>query len=551
MAPTSSRRLVFQPNSYLSLQSGAHQIIDAIAPTLGPLPRITAIDRILDERPPEQLDSGGMIAKRVIQIRNRDADVGAMFVRDFLWELEEQEGDGTATAAVLFRAVFDEGVRHVAAGLNARRLHAHLETGMRLILSDLTDMAQPLKGRDAITGMARTVCYDAALSDLLGEIFDIIGEFGRLEVRKGEGRGLHREYVEGLYWDKGVFSREMITGSPAVRVELENPAILISDLKIATPEQLLPVLACAVQNDMRRLFIVARDLSDGALAFLLANNRDRDKLQIVAVRAPGYGAEEQAWALTDLVALCGGRAFVQGAGDSLRTINPDHFGHARRAWAGFHSFGIIGGRGDPRALRRHISDMRSAYDNTTALVPRGKFQQRLGKLLGGSATLRIGAATGSELEARMELAERTANVIRGALREGILPGGGIALLHCRPALLQLAKSAAEVEERAAYTILAHALAAPARTIAANAGFDASDVLAEIRQSQNGAGFDVLRGETVDMVAAGIVDSAGVTKAAVYAAISSAALALTIDVLVHRPQQSGHAEPRSPGHRKQL
>lgn len=551
MGSSNSRRLVFQPKSYRSLQAGANQIINAIVPTLGPLPRITAVDRLLDERSPEQLDSGGVIAKRVIQLRDRHADVGAMFVRDFLWQLEDQEGDGTATAAVLFRSVFDEGIRHVAAGLNARRLQTHLETGMRIVLDELSTMAHTLSGRSAITQVARTICHDAELSDLLGEIFDIVGEFGRLEIRKGQGRGLHREYVEGMYWDKGLFSREMIVEPPAVRIELENPAILVTDLRISQPEQLLPVLTCALQHDMRRLMIIAREMSDSSLAFLLANNRDRDKLQIIAVRTPGYGAEEQAWATTDIVALCGGQAFVEAAGDSLRNVRPEHFGRARRGWAGFQSFGLIGGKGDPRALRRHIAAIRDTFDVTGSIVEREKLQKRLGKLLGGSATLRIGGATETEVDTRLDLAERTAKVIRGALREGVVPGGGVALLKCQPTLQERLPMAADVEEKAAYAILARAMAAPARTIAANAGYDASDVLAEIRHAQNGAGFDVLTGKTVDMLEAGIVDSASVTKAAVYAGTSSAALALTIDVLVHRSEQPTRATPRAPGQRKQL
>lgn len=551
MRQSNNRRLVFQPNSHYSLGAGAAQIIDAIVPTLGPLPRITAIDRILDDRPPERLDSGGVIAQRIIQVRDRHQDVGAMFVREMLWQLEDQEGDGTATAATLFQAVFDEGVRHVTAGHNARRLQHYLEVGMRLILDELSRMAQPVSGREEIAQIARTICHDEELSELLGEIFDIVGEFGRLEIRKGEGRKLQREYVEGMYWDKGLHSREMIGEPPSVRVELENPAIITSDLRITSAEELLPAIACALQNDFRRLLIIADDISDAALAFLLANNRDKDTLQVVAVHTPGYGAEEQAWATADIVALCGGRAFLRGAGDTLRTMKPAHFGHARRGWAGFESFGFVGGKGDPRALRRHIASIRTAYDETLEIVDRRKLQQRLGKMLGGSATLRIGGATQSEIEGRMELAERTASALRGALREGTVPGGGVAFFQCQDILRERIQQATETEERAAYNILLKAMAAPARTIAANAGFDPSDVVAEIRHSPEDWGYDVLRSAPVDMRKAGIVDSASVARSAAYTSISSAALALTIDVLVHRREKPERAKPHTPGLRKQI
>jgi chaperonin GroEL len=546
-----SRRLAFQPKSYRSLQAGANQIIDAIRPTMGPLPRITAIDRILDERPPERLDSGGVIAKRIIQLPDVHADVGAMLVRDFLWQLEEQEGDGTATAAVLFQTIFDEGIRHVTAGHNARLLHTHLLEGMKLILAELSRMARPVTGEAQIAKVAETICHDRGLSELLGEIFDIVGEHGRLEIRKGEGRSLRREYVEGMYWDQGLFSREMITSRPGVRVELENPAILTTDLQIREPDELLPVLACALKNGMRKLLIIAGDISDAGLAFLLANNRDPEKLQIVAVRTPGYGAEEQAWAITDIVTLCGGRTFVRGASDSLRGIEPQHFGHARRAWAGFESFGLIAGKGDPRNLRRHIGEIKRAFDETPDLVLRAKIQKRLGKLLGGSATLRIGGVTEPEIEERLQLAEHTASAVRGALRDGVVPGGGAALLRCQPLLMERARQSSDNEESAAYRILASAVAAPMRTISHNAGYDASDVLAEVRARMDGHGFDVLSGQAVDMHDAGIVDPASVVMAAAHTGISSAALALTIDVLVHRTEQPTRAIPRTPAKRKKL
>jgi chaperonin GroEL len=551
MRPTNSRRLVFQPGSYASLQSGANQIVNAIRPTLGPLPRVVAIDRILDARMPELLDNGGTIAKRIIQVRDMHADVGAMFVRESLWQLQEQEGDGTATAAVLFQSVFNQGVRHVAAGYNARRLQMRLEEAMRVILEELTRMTASVGGKRQLAQVANTVCHDAELSELLGEIFDIMGEYGRLEIREGSGRELEREYVEGMYWEKGLLSRELIRDWTHVRSELENAAVFISDLNLREPEDLLPILVCALQNEQRRLLIIANEISDSAMSLLLANNRKPDEFQALAVRTPGYGVEEQAWFLTDAAMLCGGRPYVREAGDHPRGLRPEHFGQARRVWAGRENFGIIGGRGAPRLLRNHIAELRQTFEGSLDVVYRSKLEKRIGKLLGGSATLRIGGVSEHEIEERKARAERTARALRGALREGVLPGGGAALLACRPALRARLRRAADDEEAAAYRILIDAVAEPMAALAANAGYDPATAVGKAEEGGPGFGFDVLGGEAVRMAAAGILDPASVQKAAAVTGIASAALALTIDVLVHRSGQPAHASVRPPSKRKRL
>ncbi|MDI9547217.1 MAG: TCP-1/cpn60 chaperonin family protein [Chloroflexota bacterium] len=551
MRPTNSRRLVFQPGSYASLQSGANQIVNAIRPTLGPLPRVVAIDRILDTRIPELLDNGGTIAKRIIQLRDMHADVGAMYVRDCLWQLQDQEGDGTATAAVIFQSVFNQGVRHVAGGYNARRLQTYLEEGARLVLAELTRMTAAVNGKERLAQAAYTVCQDAELSDLLGEIFDIVGEYGRLEIREDSGRGLEREYVEGMYWEKGLLSRELIADWTRVRSELEDAAVFISDLSLREPEDLLPILVCALKNERRRLLIIANEISDSAMSLLLANNRKPEEFQVLAVHTPGHGAEEQAWFLTDAAILCGGRPYIREAGDHPRGLRPEHFGRARRVWASRENFGIIGGRGDPRMLRRHIAELQQTFEDSLDVVYRSKLEKRIGKLLGGSATLRIGGVSEHEIEERKERAERTALAVRGALREGALPGGGAALLACRPALHERLRQAADDEEAAAYRILIDTVAEPMRALAANAGYNPALAVGEAEAGGTGFGFDVLRGEAVHMTEAGILDPASVQKAAAVTGITSAALALTIDVLVHRPDQPARASVRPPSKRKRL
>jgi chaperonin GroEL len=529
---------------------------------------VVAIDRLLEHDMPEMLDNGGTIAQRIIELADRDADVGAMLMREMLWSLKDQVGDGTATAAILFQAVYDGGVHYLASGGNAARLHHHLDQGMRLILDHLASMTIPVAGKENLARLAETICYDPPLARLLGEIFDIIGEYGRLEIRPGRGRELEREYVEGMYWERGLVSREMIVDRTRARTDFEDAAILISDLEIEEPQQLFPALELAIGSQIRALLIVAGKVSDKAIAFLLANKKP-DKFQAIAVTTPGWGAEEQAWALQDLSVLTGGRPFIKVAGDTLNKIALDDLGRARRVWADTRNFGIAGGKGDPRALRGHIASLRATYQEAEDLVLSDKLLKRIGILLGGSATLWVGGATELEIKEREETAKRTAAAMRGALRDGVLPGGGVALLACRPVLQQALERSSEPDERAAYRILIKAMEAPVRTIVANAGYDAADAMAEIKLAERtrgeareltgnpeermgpGYGFDVTSGQVVDMAQAGIIDAANVLKLAVFSALASAGLALTIDVLVHHKEQPAQVVGRSPGKRKRL
>jgi chaperonin GroEL len=544
-----TRRVVFQPAAYRGMQRGINQIVDAIRPTLGPRPRIVAIDRVLDNKMPELLDNGGVIARRIIQLANRDEDVGAMFIREVLWQLHDQVGDGTATAAVLFQSVYNAGIRYLASGGDAPRLRTYLEEGMHTIVSHLTSMSRPVEGKARLAQVAQSICYDPSLAEMLGEIFDIIGPYGRLEIRSGRTRGLEREYVEGMYWERGLVSREMIVDRQRVKSEFEEAALLISDLDIEEPQQLFPALELAIRSDVRALLIVAGKMSDKVIGFLLANKKP-EKFQAVAVTAPGYG-EEQAWALQDLAILTGGRPFLKAAGDSLQSIGVEDFGRARRVWADRHNFGIVGGKGNPRLLRQHMASVRASLEATTDLGLHEKLLKRIGKLMGGSATLWVGGATELEVEERVEVAKRTAAAMRGAIREGVVPGGGVALLACGPLLGHRRDESHDPDARAAYYILTQVVQAPLRTIVSNAGYDASEAIAEIKLAGPGHGFDVTVGQVVDMAEVGIYDATGVLKLAVFSAIASAGLALTVDVLIHRQEQPEHASIRPPSQRKRL
>ena len=522
--------VIFQPRAYRSLQRGIDKMVNTITPTLGPFPRLVAIQRLETNQKPELLDSGGTIARRIIQIRNRDEDMGAMLVRHVLWELYEKVGDGTATTAVMFKSIFDQGVRYVTAGGNSMRLRVYLEEAAQVVLDELLVMKHTLEGKEALGKLAYSICHDLALARMMGEIFDILGEYGRLEIRSGRSRELEREYIEGMYWDGGLVSREMLNDPENLRAWQEETAIIISDLRIEEPQECIPLLEFAIQNQLKALFFMCAEITDRALSILLAN---KEKVEVIVVKAPAVNIIDRMGALEDMAVLTGGVPLYTQAGERLSSLRPQNIGRARRIWANLRNLVIVGGKGDSRALRQHIVNLRAAFTQAKDANDRKKLRERIGKIMGGSATLWVGGTTPVAVEARKELAEHTAEAMRGALRDGVVAGGGIALLACRPLLQQRARQALDLDERAAYSILAKALGEPARVILDNAGLDSHEILAQVRQAGPRKGYDIDRGEIVDMVDAGICDSAAVVREAVFSAVHGAALALTTDVLVHR------------------
>lgn len=534
--------VVFQPVTHRAMQRGMNKLIDAIRPTLGPLARTVAIDYLSKERAqPEMLDSGGVIARRIIELPNGDEDMGAMLIRAVICAQQDAIGDGTATVAVLFQAIYNQGLRYIAAGGNAMRLRYHLDKALPLVLDELDRMTFQIEGQEALTKIAESLCHDPAMADLLGEIFDIIGEYGRIDIRKDQGRGLRREYVEGVYYNSGLFSRAMITDKMARRTEFQDTYIFLCDFTIEEPRDLFPVIETAVEARIPSLAIVARGMSDATMSLVLAANKP-DRFQAMAIKLPSPNADDRMAALEDLAMLTGATPLLKVVGDTLSSVTSAHFGRARRIWADPHTFVIIGGRGNPRALREHIMRLEKNFGISSDPEVRQRLEARIGKLMGGSATLWIGGSTSPEINVRKALAERTASTLRSAVREGVLPGGGLALMNIRPALEKKLAAATEVEERATYNILIAALAEPSRAIFENAGYDSSEVMAKLSFAKPGQGYDVISGDVVDMAGAGILDSATVQKMVVRNAIATAALALTIDVLVHHRKPEVVGQP---------
>lgn len=531
----SLQRVVFQPAVYRGMQRGIRQLADAIRPTLGAQPRLVAVSSIVPAKAPELLDDGALIARRIIELSEPDQNVGAMYLRGVLTRLGETVGDGTATAAVLFQSVYDQGVRYIVSGGDPIALRRYLEVGMQRVLEQLEKLSRPLVGRRQLNQMAQSLCPEPELATLLAEIFDIIGEYGPLDIQGGQRREADREYVEGMYWERGAVARAMLVEAAQTKTELQNAAILISDVDVQDVRQVVPLLVQVRQANLPGLLIVAGSYSDTVIGFLLANCKP-GQFQVVAVHTPGRGAHETMAVVEDLAILTGGQPVLKAAGATLEQVTLGHLGRARRVWVDRSYFGIAGGKGDPRQLRSHIASLRAAYAHTDDASQRRQLRERIGKLLGGSATLWVGGLTSAEVERRKALAERCAEALRGALRAGVVPGGGAALLACRPVLRAELNGNLPPDGRAAYRLLLRALEAPARTIIANAGYDASEVMAEINLAGTGYGFDVRSGQVVDMLTAGILDATSVQQAAFRAAVSAAAQALTLDVVVLKPPE---------------
>lgn len=537
--------VVFQPRTARGFQGGMNTIVEAIRPTLGPFARVVAVERVPSSRSPEQLDSGGMIARRIIALRDRDEDAGAMYLRGLLWNVHETAGDGVATAAVIFQQIFNQGLRYLAAGGNAMLLREHLESGAGIILRTLDQMIQPVDSDSLLTGVARTVCQDEELAAQIAETFALVGPFGPLDIRAGRGRGMEREYIAGHHWPGGLLSRQTDGMAAAPRVEFEDAAILISDLAIDDPQSLIPVMRAALEAQARRLVLVCSQVSDSALA-LLHQSRSSGKLQMIAVKTPGLRSDVQLGYMQDIAVLTGGTIRVKAAGDTLAGVQAGHFGRARRIWANADYFGLVHPQGDPKGMRRHIAALEAAFHHAQKSADRQQIQDRIGKLSGGAAALDVGGLTESEMEARKALGQRTVETLRAAAREGILPGGGSALLACRSGVDQLTQTSDSDDARAARNMLRAALEAPFRALVRNAGLREGAILNAVEQAGPGFGFDLVAGEICHMISSGIVDVASVQKQAVASAVRGAALALTVDILIHRDDPPVVVEPDAPG-----
>jgi len=507
-----------------------------LRPTLGPLPRSVAIARLVGNEPPEILDSAATIARRTIQLADPFEDMGGMLIRHLVWRVFEREGDGGATAAVLTRSLVHAGVSYVVAGGSPVGLRRGMERGLAVASAALRRQAQPIDGPAEIAGVVAGSLGSAELADMIGEVVDAAGPDGAIMVEDAQGTQSVLEYIDGVRWNEGYVSAFLLRKDEGATTRVLNPRVLVTDYSLARAEDLLPTLEACVAAGERNLLIIAPEIRDSAVGLLMVN-RERGVLDgAVAVRAPSFGPQRTR-ILEDIAAITGGRCVCEERHERLADVTIADLGRARQAWATKAAFGILGGQGSKAGIRQRIAEARaelSMVEDDPYI--REKIKERIGKLAGTAAIIRVGAPSKSEqqeLKLRIEAAVRSA---RAALREGVVPGGGAALLACIPDL-EAMDASAEGDEKIALRALAHALAEPMRAILDNAGLEAAPIVDEARGRAAGEVqarvFDVLRREWVHGWKGGIVDPLTVTLAALETSVGTAALTLTSEVLVRR------------------
>ncbi|MCY3832894.1 MAG: hypothetical protein OXG85_07740 [Chloroflexi bacterium] len=524
-------RVLSQPHTREALKAGIDALAGAVLPTLGPLTGAVALDDKNRAGSPELLDDGGAIARRILQLDDGDADVGAMLLRETLWRQRERFGDGAATAAAIYQTVYAEGHRFISAGGNAMLLRQALERGMRDMLDDLRRQVADLSTPEEIKRLALSICEDGDMAAALADIFDVLGPYGAIETRAG-GRELRHEFFLGSFWESAVPSNIVFEGVVGDRIELKNSAWLISDFELDDLAALVNLAAAVYQAGCDSLVILAKSFSEQIIAAQGANSRMED-FRLVYLEPAGLLDEQEA-ALEDLALITGGTVLRAAGGHNLEAVQPDMLGKSELAWVDRNRFGIIAGGGDESRVQNEIAALERRYENSADERRQEILRTRIGRLRGGSAVVYAAGSSESELRFQQELLKRAIAAVRAGILGGTLPGGGTALLRCLAGLRERLRESADLHERAAWRILIKAAEAPCRALLANAGHEAPGVVVhQIRSGANGIGYDLRAERIVDMPQAGVVDSAAAQMAAVRSGVSGAALALTVERIVHR------------------
>ncbi len=525
-----AKQLVFSEDARRELKRGVDTLANAVKTTLGPKGRNVALDKKWGS--PTVTHDGVTVAKE-IELEEPFANMGAQMLKEAATKTNDVAGDGTTTATVLAQAIVNEGLKNVAAGANPMLLKRGIEKAAQAVVEEIKKMAVEVESREDIAHVAAISANDPEIGNLIAEVMEKVGKDGVITVEESKtGLAFETEYVEGMQFDRGYISPYFVTDADRMEAVLENPYILIHEKKISSAQDLLPILEKVLQSGNRNLLVIAEDVDGEALATLVLNKL-RGVFNVVAVKAPGFGERRKAM-LQDIAILTGGTVISEELGRKLETATLNDLGRAEKVIVTKDDTTIVGGKGDPEAIKARINQIKAQIETTTSDYDREKLQERLAKLAGGVAIIRVGAATETELKEKKHRVEDALSATRAAVEEGIVPGGGVALLAAQKALdgwLGL-----EGDEATGVKIVYRALEEPLRQLAANAGYDGAVVIGEVRRRQAEAdnpnlGFDVLKEEYVDMVKAGIIDPAKVTRSALLNAASIGAMILTTEALV--------------------
>ena len=523
------KQLVFGEEARRGLKRGIDKLAEAVATTLGPKGRNVALDKKFGA--PTVTHDGVTVAKE-IELEDPFENMGAQLLKEAATKTNDIAGDGTTTATVLAQTIVTEGLKNVAAGANPMLLKRGIEAATERIASAIRDMAVEIDTKEEIASVAAISAQDQSIGNLIADVMDRVGKDGVITVEESKGLEFETEYVEGMQFDRGYISPYFITSTETMEAVLEEPYILIYEKKISAAQDIVPILEKLVQVGRRSLLIIAEDVDGEALATLVLNKL-RGMLNLLAVKAPGFGDRRKAM-LQDIAILTGGTVISEETGRKLENVTINDLGRARKVVSTKDETTIIDGAGEESAIKGRIAEIKVEIERTTSDYDREKLQERLAKLAGGVAVIRVGAATETELKEKKHRVEDALSATRAAVEEGIVPGGGVALINAIACLDGLKMELDD--ENTGVQIMRRALEAPMRRIAANAGQDGAVIVQSVRAKQAEKndpriGYDVLSGEFVNMIEAGIIDPAKVTRGALENAASIASMILTTEALV--------------------
>ena len=541
-----AKQVIFNEQARAALKHGVDTLALAVKTTLGPRGRNVAMGKKWGA--PSVTHDGVTVAKEV-ELKDPFQNMGAQLLKEAASKTNDVAGDGTTTATVLAQAMIDEGLKLVAAGANPMILKRGLDKGREALVARIKEQSITLKSRDEIRQVATISAQDPEIGELLATIMDKIGHDGVVTIEEGKGTTLEYELVEGMQFDRGYISPYFVTDSSRMEAVIDEPYILITDKKISAVNDLLPILEAVLATGKKDLVIIAEDVDGEALATLVVNKM-RGTLNALAVKAPGFGDRRKAM-LQDIAILTGGTVISEEVGRKLDSAKVQDLGRARRVKSDKDNTVIVEGFGDKQAIQARIRQLKQQIETTTSDYDREKLQERVAKLSGGVAVIKVGAPTEPALKERKARVEDALNATRAAVEEGIVPGGGIALLNAIPALDNVQTQFEE--ERMALNALRRALEEPLRQLAINAGEDGSVVVNQVRTHQRehnnpNYGFDVMTGKYVDLMQAGIIDPAKVVRTALENAVSVAGIVLTTDALITdapEPKKNGARTPSMP------
>jgi len=526
-----AKELKFNTEARASLKRGVDQLANAVKVTLGPKGRNVVVDRKFGS--PTVTKDGVTVAKEV-ELEDAIENMGAQMVKEVATKTSDNAGDGTTTATVLAQSIFAEGLKNVTAGANPMAIKRGIDKAVEKVVEELKKISTPTKGKKEIAQVGTiSANSDEEIGNLIADAMEKVGKDGVITVEEAKGLETTLETVEGMQFDRGYLSPYFVTDPERMEAVLEDAMVLIHDKKIGSMKDLLPVLEKVAQMG-RPLLIIAEDVEGEALATLVVNKL-RGTLKVAAVKAPGFGDRRKAM-LQDIATLTGGEVVSEETGFKLENATLDQLGQAKRIVIDKDNTTIVDGAGDQGQIKGRIEEIRVAIDKSTSDYDREKLQERLAKLSGGVAVINVGAATETEMKEKKARVEDALHATRAAVEEGIVPGGGVALLRAQAAIAEFKVQLAD--EQIGVEILRRALEAPVRQIAENAGAEGSIVVAKIREDKNANfGYNAASDEYEDLVEAGVIDPTKVTRTALQNAASIASLMLTTEaVVVERPEE---------------